>query len=265
MTVSRSRTVELIVLVVLAAIILFPVIGVLGQALSPRAGSPAFGDTLSRVWNVGGFSSALTNSFVVAGATTLITTGAAVLAGYAFGAMRFAGSTVLFYVLLVGLIVPLEGYLVPLYHQLRNLGLLDSYPGLVLPLSAQLIPFAAFWMRARFRAMPLDVIEAARVDGAGTWTIFRHVVLPLGRPAILALAVLMFLWSWNDFLLSLVVISSPDLRTAPLQLGLFVGQRTTDIPALASGALIISLPVVLVYVLLQRQLIQGVVSGATRG
>jgi raffinose/stachyose/melibiose transport system permease protein len=258
----REHAIELGVLLFLSALILFPIVGLALQVATAKGGGVL--ETMDRVWKAGGFESALLNSTIVAVSTTCLTVAVSVFSGFALGAMRFPGANVVFYILILGLIVPLAAYVVPLYYELRGLQLLDTYAGIVLPLTAQLSAFATLWMRARFRAMPPSLVDAARVDGATTWQILVRILLPLARPAILALAALVFLWSWNDLLLSLIVISSPELRTAPLQLGIFIGQRSTDLAALASAALFVSLPVLIVYVVLQRHIISGVTSGAVR-
>jgi raffinose/stachyose/melibiose transport system permease protein len=144
------------------------------------------------------------------------------------------------------------------------MGLLDTLAGLILPLLAQSLPFGVFWMRASFRSLPQSLTEAARLDGAGTFGVLRYVLVPLLIPAMTTLLVLTFVFTWNDFLLSLVVIQSQANRTAPLSLAMFIGQRTTDVTGLAAGALIISIPVVLVFILFQRSLIRGILAGALK-
>lgn len=268
---SRELAVSYGVLGVLVVIVLFPMIGVFGLAFQgglARAGL-AFPpdltlDTLSRTWDEGRFDLALRSSAVVATSATLLTAVVSILAGYAFGVMRFPGSSVLFYLFLAGMVVPLEAYVVPLYYEERDLALLDTWQGLILALTASLIPFGIFWMRAQFKGIPKALIEAAQIDGASSWSVLRHVLLPLGRPAIASLAVLTFLWSWNDFLLTLILISSNELRTAQLQLGLFVGVRMSDTRALAAAALIVSIPVLIVYVVGQRSLIRGIFEGGVK-
>jgi raffinose/stachyose/melibiose transport system permease protein len=271
-----TRNLELglryVVLALFVIGIVYPLLGVLELAFVPN-GSQLTGvvipnalslDTIARAWDFGQFGQALRNSALVAGLVTIGCVTLSTLAGYGFGRMRFRGSSLLFYVFVAGLVVPLEAYLIPLYYQLRQLGLLDSIAGLVLPLLAQSLPFGVFWMRASFRSLPQALIEAARLDGAGTFAVLRYVLIPLLLPALTTLLVLTFVYTWNDFLLSLVVISSEDLRTAPLSLALFIGQRTTDVTGLAAGALIISVPVIIVFVLFQRSLIRGVLAGALK-
>ena len=188
-----------------------------------------------------------------------------ILSGYAFGLMRFRGSTVLFYVFLLGLMVPEEAMIVPLYFDLRDLRLTDTYWALILPQIGLSVAFGTFWMRAFFRSTPRSLVEAARIDGASSWTTLWRVLVPFGRPAILTMMVLVFMWTWNEFLLALVMVSSENLRTAPLGLAFFQGQHTSDLTLLAAGAVIVATPVVIVYVFLQRHFIRGMLTGAVKG
>lgn len=260
------------VLTILSAIVLFPLLGIVSLAFQAGGGlasqvelPTAFSlDTLIRTWEVGGFATAIPNSLIVATSVTIFSMVVSTLAGYAFGALRVPFASPLFYVFLAGLVVPFEAYIIPLYFELRGMSLLDTLPGIILPLTAQMLPFGIFWMRANFRTMPRVLVDAAEVDGAGTWATLRYVLLPISRPALAALGVLTFLFAWNDFLLALFVISSNDLRTAPLQLGIFVGQRSKDTAALAAAALIVSIPVLIVYLFSQRQLIRGLMAGAVK-
>jgi raffinose/stachyose/melibiose transport system permease protein len=188
-----------------------------------------------------------------------------ILTGYAFGTMRFRGDKLLFYLFVVGLIVPGEAVIIPLYYVLRGFSLTDTYWSLILPQIASSLAFGTFWMRAFFRSAPRSLLEAARIDGAPTWRVLWHILLPFGRPAVLTMMVLTFLWSWNEFLLPLVMISNESLRTAPLGLAFFQTEHTTDVTGLAAGSIIITLPVVVVYIFLQRHFIRGMLSGAVRG
>ena len=119
-------------------------------------------------------------------------------------------------------------------------------------------------MRAGFRAMPQSLVEAAWIDGASSFAVLRRILAPILQPAILTLLVLTFVFTWNDFLLSLVVITTQQHQTAPLALALFIGQRTTDVTGLAAGAVIISIPVIIVFVFFQRTLIRGILAGALK-
>ncbi len=187
------------------------------------------------------------------------------LAGYAFGAMRFRGSDALFYLLLIGLIFPYEATVIPLYYLFKDAGLTDSYWALILPQIGLSIPFGTFWMRAFFRSTPGSLVEASRLDGASSFSTLWRVLLPQARPALTTLIVLVFMWTWNEFLLALVMIQSDELRTAPLGLALFAGANRSQDPTLtAAAAVLVALPIVIVYVFLQRSFIRGMFAGAVK-
>jgi raffinose/stachyose/melibiose transport system permease protein len=259
-------------LTLFAALAVLPVIGVLGLAMHDRA-EPVSGlslpdglhlDTFADAWRIGHLgtylqSSVLVSTLVVAGSTAL-----SVLAGYAFGTMRFWGDSWLFYLLLTGMILPFEAVIVPLYYDLRDLGLTDTYAALVLPQIGVNVCFGTFWMRAYFRSVPRSMLEAAEMDGAGTLRTLLAVALPPGKPAVLTLVVLLFMWSWNEFLLPLVMVTDDSMRTAPLGLAFFAAQHTTDRVGMAAAAVIVALPVIVVFILFQRSFIRGVVTGAVK-
>jgi raffinose/stachyose/melibiose transport system permease protein len=242
------------------------VLGVFGLiALAPVVKIVLGAGNLATAWDEGNFGTYLRSSAIVAGAVVAISTVLSILAGYAFGLMRFRGAQVLFYVFLLGLMVPLEAIVVPLYYDLRDVGLTDTYWALILPQAALSTAFGTFWMRAFFRSVPRSLIEAARLDGSSSWVTLWRIVLPLGRPAVLTVVVLVFMWTWNEFLLALVMVSDESLRTAPLGLAFFQGRNTSDEGLLAAGALIVAMPVVIVYLFLQRHFIRGMLSGAVKG
>ena len=245
------------VLGIFAVIALAPIAKIVVTALG-ESGS------FSTAWQDGHFSSYLRSSLIVTAAVVAIATLLSILAGYAFGQMRFRGEQVLFYVLLLGLMVPLEATIVPLYYDLRDLGLTDTYWALILPQAGVSVAFGTFWMRAFFRSVPRSLVEAARLDGSTSWSTLWRVIMPLARPAVLTMVVLVFMWTWNEFLLALVMVSDEDLRTAPLGLAFFQGRNTSDEALLAAGSLIVAAPVVIVYLFLQRHFIRGMLSGAVK-
>ena len=267
-TSALERTTTYAVLVLAAFLALYPVVLVLVKAVQPDAVGAASGVDLGNfadAWKQGEFGSYLRTSVIVTGCVVVGASLLSSLAGYAFGTMRFPGSSALFYVLLLGLMVPSEAIVIPLYFQLRSLDLLDTYTALVLPQIAQSLAFGTFWMRAYFRSTSREVVEAARLDGAGHLRVYWSVLLPMGRPAVVTMMVLFFMWTWNEFLLPLVVIPSGDLLTAPLGLALFQGQYTAGTSLLAAGAVLVALPVVVAYLFAQRHFIRGMVDGATKG
>jgi raffinose/stachyose/melibiose transport system permease protein len=221
--------------------------------------------TFGDAWDLGGFDRGLVNSFIVAATVSVVTAVLSTLAGYAFGAMRFRGSDALFYLLLIGLIFPYEATVIPLYYVFKDAGLTDSYWALILPQIGLSIPFGTFWMRAFFRSTPGSLVEASRLDGASSFVTLWRVLLPQAWPAITTMVVLVFMWTWNEFLLALVMIQSDDLRTAPLGLALFAGANRAQDPTLtAAAAVLVALPVVIVYVFLQRSFIRGMFAGAVK-
>jgi raffinose/stachyose/melibiose transport system permease protein len=268
-----GNAVMYVFLILSCALVLLPLVSILSVALQP-AGTPVAGLqwpaqpqwlNFVNAWTTGQFSRLMLNSVIVAAGVVPVAVTVSVLAGYAFGTMTFRGSGVLFYMFMIGLVMPFESTVVPLYYNLRSMGLTDTYLGVILPEIALYSAFGIFWMRAFFKSTPRALVEAARIDGASPWRILTAVLLPLARPAILTLATLFFIWSWNEFLLSLVVLTSPERQTAPAGLGLFVGERLSDVPGLSAGAIIISVPILILYVILNRKIISGILQGAVKG
>jgi raffinose/stachyose/melibiose transport system permease protein len=218
-----------------------------------------------RVWREAHLGPAFVTSLEIAICTVVLTVALSVAAGYAFGTMRFRGSGVLFGMLLLGLIIPTEALIVPLYYDLRSFGIGDSIWAVVLPQTSAGVAFGTFWMRSFFAAAPRELSEAALVDGARRWQVLWSVLLPTARPAIQTLALLVFLTSFNDFLLPLIMLQDPDTQTVPLSVATFQGPRLTDQTGVAAVALLACLPVVAVYLLLQRRLIEGLTAGAVKG
>jgi raffinose/stachyose/melibiose transport system permease protein len=221
-------------------------------------------ENLLTAWDEANFESSIRSSVIVAAAVIVAASFLSVMAGYAFGLMRFRGSSLLFYSLLLGLVLPQEATIIPLFYGLNAFDLTDTYWALILPQVAQSIPFGAFWMRAFFRSVPSELTDAARIDGAGAWATLWRVLAPIGRPAITSMVLLFFVWTWNDFLLALVLVTDEELRTAPVGLTFFRGRYGTEWTLLAAGSLIVAAPVVITYLFLQRHFIRGVLSGAIK-
>jgi len=268
-----DRTISYVVLNVAAVIALVPFLGVITLSL----GVPGqVGSTLSltnathwrnfiSVWQKGGFGSSMRTSTII---TVIVVVGSVVLsvpAGYALALMRFRGRTVTFLIFVFGLLIPLEAMIIPLYFDLRRLGLADNYWSVILPDIGFSVAFGAFWMRAFFLTSSRTLLEAAKIDGANSFQTLIRILMPLARPQILTLTVLFFVWNWNDFLLPLVMLSGSSLQTAPMSLVFFQGQHTTDYTYLAAASLITIVPVIIVYVSLQRSFTQGILEGGVKG
>jgi raffinose/stachyose/melibiose transport system permease protein len=268
----REQALTYALLGVFSLIALAPIAGIVLTALQTPGEIHSFGApggfhlrNFATAWDEGNFSSYLRASAIVAVSVVVISTLLSILAGYAFGMMRFRGNQALFYLFLLGLTIPLEAVVVPLYYDLRDLALTDTYAALILPQVGVSVAFGTFWMRAFFRSVPRSLVEAARLDGSSSWSTLWRVLLPAARPAVLTMVVLVFMWTWNEFLLALVMVTDEGLRTAPLGLAFFQGRNTTDFALLSAGSVIVATPVVLLYVFLQRHFIRGMLSGAVKG
>jgi len=187
----------------------------------------------------------------------------AALAGYAFARLRFPGRDVLFLLYLLMLMVPSQLFLLGQFEIMKGLGLLNTLPALAIP--GIFSAFGTFLMRQAFLTMPKEFEEAARLDGAGTLRIFWSVMLPMARPMVAALAVLTSLYSWNDLLWPLIVTPTGDNRPLTVGLAAMQGQFGTDYPALMAGALVCTVPLVVVFLVLQRQFFAGIASSGLKG
>jgi raffinose/stachyose/melibiose transport system permease protein len=222
-------------------------------------------DNFAEAWERGKFSLYFRNSLIVVAPTVVISVVFSVMGGYAFGLLKPPGQRALFLLFLIGVAVPFEAAIVPLYYRLRTFGMINNFWGLILPQAALSIAFGVFWMRAAFLAVPPELVEAAVIDGAGTWTSLRKVLVPLVMPSVLTLIVLLSVWTWNEFLLVLVLAPSDQYRTLPVGLAFFRNSRTASVTLQAAGSLIVALPMVVLFTIFQRQFIRGMTSGAVRG
>jgi raffinose/stachyose/melibiose transport system permease protein len=189
----------------------------------------------------------------------------ATLAGYGLAVLNVRGGRWLFLLLLLGLTIPFESLIIPLYYQMQSLGLLNTRLALILPLIGVFMPFSVYWMRTHFLSVPKELSEAARIDGAGPLGALLRVHLPLAIPALSSLAILLFLWTWNQFLLAIVLIDDPAKRTMAGALGAFQGRYGTDIVLLSAGSLLIIAPTVLLYLIFQRSFISALLAGSVKG
>ncbi len=222
------------------------------------------GDNLRHLQERVGLGRVLLNSLLVSGLQTLGALVVALLAGYAFAKFRFRGRTVLFAVLLSTLVVPDQVMLVPLFKMMMSFGLLDSYQALVLP--GLCVPFAIFLMRQALSSMPDELLDAARVDGAGELRVLFGIVVPVMRPVLAALAIFLFLGSWNSFVWPLIALRSTDMHTLPVALATLQGMKSnTDYGSILAGTAVSTLPMMVLFLVLQRQFISGLLAGATKG
>ncbi len=186
------------------------------------------------------------------------------LAAYAISKHRFLGRRFLYFFFIAGLAIPIQVTLLPLNILLKNLHLLNSIAALFFPYIAFGLPIQILVMRGFFQTVPNELIDSGRIDGAKEWTIFSRIVIPLALPALAALTILDFLATWNEFIMALIFIQNPEWDTLPLGLQAFQGQYSTQWSLLCAGVIIGVLPVVIVYLALQRYFTAGIYAGAIK-
>ena len=260
-------------LIVLMAITILPFLSIFTTALHPSGSvptglewpaNPQWGNFVE-AFTVANMSALMGSSVFIVVAVVPVALVISTMAGFAIGLLRIPGARLLLLLFVFGLTLPFEGIITPLYFLARQMGILNTRLAIVLPLIGLFMPFAVFWMRAHFVNLPAEVSEAAQVDGASTWDLFWRIHVPLARPAIASLGILMSVWTWNQFLLALVLVEDPTQRTMAGALGAFQGHYATDIPLLCAGTLLILLPTLLVFVIFQRQVIAALLQGSVKG
>jgi multiple sugar transport system permease protein len=205
----------------------------------------------------------LFNSVFVAIVSTMLALLTSAMAAYAFARLRFRGRDALFFLYLATLMVPFQVTIVPLFIEMKHLGLVNSYPGLILPTVAS--AFGTFLLRQQFLTLPRELEEAAFIDGAGHWKVFTRIVIPLGAPALATFGIFAFMANWNSFLWPLVIINSQELMTLPLGLANLHGQYTTQWNLVMAGTTISVVPILIVYLLAQKYIVRGFVFSGIKG
>lgn len=213
-----------------------------------------------------GIGRSLLNTVILAVAVVVPSIFFSILTGYAFGTMRFRGAKILFGLFVLGLVVPYEATIIPLYYQFRELGLIDTYWAMILPDIGGSMAFGTFWMAAFFRSFPRELLESSQSDGASRWQTLWRVVVPTAGSPIFALATILLIWTWNNLLLSIVMITTPDKQMVPAALNYFVGlQYGSNYQITCAAAIMVALPVMVVYYLLQRRYGADVLAGSLKG
>ncbi|MBX3085241.1 MAG: carbohydrate ABC transporter permease [Anaerolineae bacterium] len=260
-------------LIGLMAFTILPFISIFMTALHPSGSVPSgfewpadpqWGNFVE-AFNVANMTALLGSSTFIVLAVVPIALVISTMAGFAIGLLRIRGANVLLFLFVFGLTLPFPGIIIPIYFLERSLGIYNTRLAIVLPLIALYMPFAVFWMRAHFVNMPMEISEAARVDGATIWDLFWRIHVPLARAPIASLGILMSVWTWNQFLLALVLVEEPTERTMAGALGAFQGHYATDIPLLCAGTILILLPTLIIFILFQRQIITSLIQGSVKG
>ena len=210
-----------------------------------------------------GIAANFLNSLLVSAAVTLGSLLCNTLAGYAFAKLRFAGRDRIFQWLLTALVVPAQVAMLPLFLLLKQMGLVNTYAGVVVPALASV--FGIFLVRQYARSIPDELLEAARIDGASEARIFFQIVLPMLKPVLVTLAIFTFMGTWNDFMWPLIVLTDDSHYTLPVALASLSREHIMDVEMMMAGAVVTVLPVLLLFVLLQRYYIQGLLLGSVKG
>ncbi len=207
----------------------------------------------------GNFANSLLVSLGITVGSLLLNT----MAGYAFAKLNFVGRERLFQVLMAALVIPAQVAMLPLFLLMKQLGLVNSYAGVVVPALAGV--FGIFLVRQYARSIPDELLEAARIDGAGEWRIFFQIVLPMLKPVLVTLAIFTFMAAWNDFMWPLIVLTDQEHYTLPVALASLSREHIMDVEMMMAGAVVTVLPVLLLFLVLQRYYIQGLLLGSVKG
>lgn len=269
----REAVIGRVMLIALMAITILPFVSLLATALQPSGtyplglqwpAHPQWGN-FTEAFNAAQMGKLLESSVLIVAGVVPVSVLIATMAGFAIGHLRMPGGRSAFVLFLIGLTLPFEGVITPLYYEVQGMGLLNTQWAIILPLIGLFMPFSVYWMRAHFVTAPTELTDAARTDGVNTWQLFWRIHVPLARPAISSLTILLFLFTWNQFLLAIVLVDDPTKRTMAGALGAFQGQWGTNIPLLCAGSLIILVPTLVVFLIFQRQFVVALLQGSLKG
>lgn len=260
-------------LVTAAALTLAPLLWMLSASLMPQGEAASYPPRLlpssvtvehyRALFARSNLSRYLANSVLVSTAVTAIALLLNSMAGYAFAKLRFAGRDRLFGALLSALVIPAQVAMLPLFLLLKQIGLVNTYWGVILPGMASV--FGIFLIRQYALSIPDSLLDAARIDGASELRIYRSLVLPVCKPILVTLAVFTFMGTWNDFMWPLIVLTSDDMYTLPVALANLTGEHVQDTELMMAGSVLTVLPVLVVFLLLQRYYVAGILSGSVKG
>jgi arabinogalactan oligomer/maltooligosaccharide transport system permease protein len=262
------------ILVPITVATLYPVLWVVKMALTPGDAFALSANPFPTTISFENFETLLSqplfwrqllNSLIVAGITTVVGVALACSAAYAFSRFDFPGRDAGMNGLLVTQMFPGVIMAIPLYILLDVTGLLNSLTGLALCYATTSIPFCVWMLKGYFDTIPKELEQAAIMDGASQWTIFTKIILPLSKPAIAVTALFSFMTAWNEFILAATFMSKESSFTLPVALQAYVGDRSTDWDLFAAGAILVSIPVMALFFLLQKQLVEGLTAGSVKG
>jgi raffinose/stachyose/melibiose transport system permease protein len=269
---ATTRTTRILILTLLIVFTVLPLLSMITTALQKQGTFPLGLSVPTHpqwhnfvdAWNAADFLALLKSSTLIVLGVVPAAVIFSTLAGYGLATSRVPGRSLVYGLFILGLTLPAEALVSPLYYELQSMGLLNSRWALILPLLGLFMPFGVFWMRAAFQALPAEISEAAEIDGASSWQMFRRVKLPLVLPSLSSLTILFFLWTWNQFLLVIVLINNPTDGNMAGALATFQGEHGTNVVLLCAGALIIMAPSLAIFFVFQRQFVRALLQGAIK-
>jgi multiple sugar transport system permease protein len=261
-----------IVLLAMAAVTIYPLVWMVFASLMPARAAQSlpppvwarhptlihYAELFQRLNLSRYFANSLLIALSVSGLSLVINS----MAGYALAKLRFAGRDRIFRFLIAGLVVPAQVAMIPLFLLLKKMGLINTYWAVILPASASI--FGIFLIRQYALSIPDALLDAARIDGASEWRIYRTIVVPLLRPMLVTLGVFTFMATWNDFMWPLIALIDGDLRTLPVALAILSGEHVQDTELMMAGSVVTLLPVLVLFILVQRYYVAGIVAGSVK-
>ena len=261
------------VLIVLAAVTLTPLLWMISASfMSPGEANSLPPPFLPRHFSFGNYIALLTrldlarhflNSVIITLGATVLSLFVNTTAGYAFAKLRFGSRDRLFRVLMLALVIPAQVGMLPLFLLLRQMGLVNTYLGVIIPYLASVL--GIFMIRQYVLSVPDDLLQAARIDGAGEFRIFREIIVPVVKPILATFATFTFLSAWNDFMWPLIVLSDNHNYTLPVALANLVGEHVQDTELMMAGSVLTVLPALIVFLLFQRAYVRGIMAGSVKG
>lgn len=219
----------------------------------------------AKAWEVANMNVYFLNSLLVTFVSLIVTVFLGALAAFFLSRFEFKMRGTIYAIFLLGMLIPIHATLIPIFMIMKNMSLLDTYLSLILPYTAFHLSLTIFILEGFMRGFPRDLEESAVVDGAGVFRIFWSIILPITRPAMATVIILNFIYNWNEYLFALVLISSESLKTLPLGIANFVGIETASLTLQMAALTIALVPIIIFYLLLQKQLVNGMVAGAVKG
>jgi multiple sugar transport system permease protein len=279
-TVGRSpgvvrawRVLALVGVLGIAGVMLLPLLWMVATSFKPEADIVKFPPALLPdrltfehyldVWDRIPFARLYVNTIIFAGGVTLISLLLDSMTAYALARLQFRGRNLVFVAVLVMLMLPFQVTLIPLYDLLVNLGWTNTMQGLIVPRATN--AFGIFFLRQFLLSLPRDLEEAARIDGASEFRIYRRIIMPLAAPALLTLGLFHFMYNWNDLLWPLIITQDAARQTLPAGLALFMGQHVVEFGILMAASVLALIPVVLFFLVIQRRFVEGIATTGIRG